>query len=83
MGLVTRASTSWAESPGACTNTSAIGTMICGSSSLGVTTTANIPRIIDASIISGVSFDCINALAILPDIPKFIVFILFYCHCEE
>src|ERR1035438_10520217 len=43
MGLVTRSSTSCAEAPGICTNTSIIGTMICGSSSRGSFHTAKAP----------------------------------------
>ena len=35
IGLVTRSSTSRAEAPGICTNTSTMGTTICGSSSRG------------------------------------------------
>ena len=44
IGLVTRSSTSRAEAPGIWTNTSTIGTMICGSSSRGNFQTANAPK---------------------------------------
>jgi hypothetical protein len=46
-----------------------MGTMIWGSSSLGMTITAKIPRRRAAMTRSGVSFDWMNALAILPEIP--------------
>jgi hypothetical protein len=51
------------------TNISIIGTIIWGSSSLGRTKTAAIPKMIDAIMISGVSFEFINARAILPAAP--------------
>ena len=57
IGLVTRSSTSLADMPGACTKTSIIGTMICGSSSRGSNTTAPAPSRTAATTISGVSFE--------------------------
>ena len=47
-----------------------MGTTICGSSSRGVTTTAKMPSRIEATTRSGVSFDLIKALAILPAGPR-------------
>ena len=61
MGLVTRSSTSCAEAPGICTNTSIIGTMICGSSSRGSFHTANAPVSSAAQIRRGVSLEEIHA----------------------
>jgi hypothetical protein len=49
--------------------TSIIGTEICGSSSRGVATTASAPTARDASVSSGVSFECRNARATLPEMP--------------
>src|ERR1035438_4408114 len=55
MGLVTRSSISRADAPGICTNTSIIGTMICGSSSRGSFHTANAPVSSAAHIKRGVT----------------------------
>ena len=56
-GVATSASTSLAEAPGNGTNTLAMVTLICGSSSRGVTSTANRPSRKATSAISGVSCD--------------------------
>ena len=54
-GVLTRVSTSRADAPGNGTKTFAIVTLICGSSSRGVTATANTPRSAATSAMSGVS----------------------------
>ena len=69
MGLVTRCSTSVGVAPGMRTNTSTIGTMICGSSSRGSATTAMPPSASDARMTSGVSFELMNAAARRPAAP--------------
>ena len=43
IGMLARCSTSAADAPGICTNTSSMGTTICGSSSRGVRRMANAP----------------------------------------
>ncbi len=53
--MATSDSTSCDEAPGNGTNTLAIVTLICGSSSRGVTITANSPSSNATSAISGVS----------------------------
>src|SRR5690625_5054517 len=58
------------------TITSAIGMMICGSSSLGINEELYTPMIINANINKIVSLESINAEAILPDIPLFIFIFL-------
>ena len=70
IGLVTRSSTSCAEAPGICTNTSIMGTMICGSSSRGSFHTAKAPISSAAQINSGVSLDAIQARAKRPAGPE-------------
>ena len=69
MGRVTRCSTSAGVAPGISTNTSTIGTMICGSSSRGSATTASAPSAIAARMKSGVSFEWMNAAASRPAAP--------------
>ena len=70
MGLVTRSSTSCAEAPGICTNTSIMGTMICGSSSRGSFHTAKAPMSRAAQINRGVSLEEIHAWAKRPAGPR-------------
>src|SRR5208282_507047 len=71
MGMVTRCSTSSADAPGMLTNTSSIGTTICGSSSRGVCQMLKSPSNNAAIITSGVSGESINACAIFPASPRF------------
>ena len=52
------------------TMTSIIGTLICGSSSRGSKTTAAAPSSTEATMISGVSLESINAAAMRPAMPK-------------
>src|SRR5512146_2749651 len=66
IGMVTRCSTSADDAPGICTNTSSMGTTICGSSSRGVCHTANPPSSRAAMMARGVSFEAMNACATLP-----------------
>ncbi len=47
-----------------------MGTEICGSSSRGVARMPSTPIASDATITSGVSFECRNVWATLPDIPS-------------
>ncbi len=54
-GVATMLSTSWTDAPGKGMNTFAIVTLICGSSSFGVTSTANRPRRNSTRASSGVS----------------------------
>src|SRR5512147_692133 len=68
-GRVTSASTSRAEAPGNGTKTFAIVTLICGSSSRGVTATANRPSSKASSAASGVSCECWKIRAIRPEMP--------------
>src|SRR5271157_1274221 len=53
------------------TNTSSIGTTICGSSSRGVCQMLNSPNNNAATITSGVSGESIKACAIFPANPRF------------
>jgi hypothetical protein len=53
---------------------SAIGTLICGSSSLGIKNELYTPMIINATINKMVSFELMKKLAIFPDIPSCIFF---------
>jgi hypothetical protein len=61
MGLVMRVSTSLADAPGKETITSIMGTMICGSSSLGSSRTAATPSAMDAMRKRGVSLELMKA----------------------
>ena len=70
MGRVMRCSTSLAVAPGMRTNTSTMGTMIWGSSSLGSATMAATPSRMEAMMISGVSFDWMKKWAIFPAGPS-------------
>jgi hypothetical protein len=47
-----------------------MGTLICGSSSLGIKNELYVPIIINATINKMVSFELMKKLAILPDIPS-------------
>src|SRR5690606_19116956 len=69
-GVATRLSTSATLAPGKGTNTLAKVTSICGSSSLGVISTANRPSSKPVSAISGVSSEAWNCAAMRPAIPK-------------
>jgi hypothetical protein len=51
-----------------------MGTLICGSSSLGIKNELYVPIIINATINKMVSFELMKKLAILPDIPSCILF---------
>ena len=51
------------------TNTSIIGTMICGSSSRGSASTAYTPSSSDATMTSGVSFEWMKAAGQAPATP--------------
>ena len=77
IGATTLVSTSLGSAPGYPIMISAIGTSICGSSSLGISIVLYPPINKNAIIKSTVSFDLINAFAILPEKPSFII-ILFY-----
>ncbi len=68
-GMATSCSTSAADAPGNGTKTLAIVTSICGSSSRGVTTTANRPSISAISATSGVSRECRKKPAMRPEMP--------------
>ena len=70
MGRVTRCSTSAADAPGMSTNTSIMGTMICGSSSRGSAITAKAPSAIEATMKSGVKREFANAAARRPAAPS-------------
>ena len=61
--------TSFAEAPGKGMNTLAMVTLICGSSSRGVTRMANRPKSAAISAISGVSWDVRKKRAIRPESP--------------
>ena len=69
-GFTTLLSISDGLAPGYMTITSAIGTLICGSSSLGIKNELYVPIIINATINKMVSFELMKKLAILPDIPS-------------
>src|SRR5208337_210406 len=71
IGIVTRCSTSCADAPGMLTNTSSIGTTICGSSSRGVCQMLKSPNNNAATITSGVSGESINECAIFPANSRF------------
>jgi hypothetical protein len=68
-GVATSASTSRAEAPGKGMNTLAMVTLICGSSSRGVTMMANRPSSAAISAISGVSWDVRKKRAVRPESP--------------
>src|SRR6266567_2839449 len=68
-GIATSTSTSFADAPGNGTSTLAIVTLICGSSSRGVTTTANAPKSNASSATSGVSRDSRKKRAMRPEMP--------------
>src|SRR5208337_3073704 len=71
MGIVTRCSTSCADAPGMFTNTSSMGTTICGSSSRGVCQMLKSPNDKAATITSGVRGESIKPCAIFPASPRF------------
>src|SRR5512147_2508786 len=68
-GVATSASTSFADAPGKGTSTLAIVTLICGSSSRGVTSTAKSPRRNATSASSGVSCESWKNRAMRPEMP--------------
>src|SRR5688500_9508316 len=68
-GLVNCSSTTFAEAPGKGNQTSAIGTIICGSSSRGVTRTANRPSNNAPMINNGVSLLVRKRAAMRPESP--------------
>src|SRR5512134_2490566 len=68
-GVATSDSTSLAEAPGNGIRTFAIVTLICGSSSRGVTRTAKTPRSAATSATSGVSCEPTKNLAMRPEMP--------------
>ncbi len=68
-GMATSCSTSAADAPGNGTRTLAIVTSICGSSSRGVTATANRPSISAINATSGVSRECRKKPAMRPEMP--------------
>jgi hypothetical protein len=70
-GVVSWLSTSFGLAPGYGTMRSTIGTMICGSSSRGVSTTASTPSSSDAKTMSGVSLLRRKVLARRPARPNF------------
>ena len=70
MGRVARSSISLAVEPGMATMTSIIGTLICGSSSRGSSTTAAAPSRTEAMTSSGVSFESMKATAMRPAMPR-------------
>src|SRR5574340_1210385 len=61
--------TSFADAPGYGISTFAMVTLICGSSSRGVTSTANDPSSTATSASSGVICECRKYLAIRPEMP--------------
>src|SRR5574340_1116710 len=61
--------TSFADAPGYGISTFAMVTLICGSSSRGVASTANNPSSTATSASSGVICECKKCLAIRPEIP--------------
>ena len=69
-GIAISVSTSFADAPGNATKTLAIVTSICGSSSRGVTITANAPAITSTIAISGVSCDERKKRAMRPETPS-------------
>ena len=68
-GVATICSTSRTEAPGNGTSTLAMVTLICGSSSRGVTSTANMPSSKATSASSGVICALWNSAAMRPEIP--------------
>ncbi len=66
MGTVARCCTSCGDAPGICTNTSSMGTTICGSSSRGVIRIAKAPASSAPAMNSGVSFELMKVRAISP-----------------
>src|ERR1017187_6178626 len=68
-GVVTSDSTSFADAPGNGISTFAMVTLICGSSSRGVTSTANTPSSSASSAISGVICECRKILLMRPEMP--------------
>src|SRR3972149_4373747 len=68
-GVVTSDSTSLADAPGNGISTLAMVTLICGSSSRGVTSTANTPSSSAISAISGVICECRNSWLMRPEMP--------------
>src|SRR5881394_3758216 len=70
IGRVARSSTSLAPNPGMETSTSTIGTLICGSSSRGSTSTAASPNSTEVTITSGVSLESMNVFAMRPAMPS-------------
>jgi hypothetical protein len=68
-GRATRFSTSAADAPGKGMKTLAIVTLICGSSSRGVTSTAKRPSRKAISAMSGVICERWNSSAIFPEMP--------------
>ncbi|MBV6410514.1 MAG: hypothetical protein GAKPKEKM_01330 [Rhodocyclaceae bacterium] len=72
-GRATRFSTSRAEAPGKGTKTLAIVTLICGSSSRGVTSTAKRPSRKAISAMSGVICERWNRAAIFPEMPMLVI----------
>ena len=68
-GVATSDSTSFAEAPGNGIRTFAIVTLICGSSSRGVTSTAKTPSSAATSATSGVSCDRTKNPAMRPEMP--------------
>src|SRR5512132_611160 len=70
MGLVSCSSTTFAEAPGKDSHTSAMGTTICGSSSRGVSRTANSPSRRLAILIRGVSLLPMKSAARRPLAPR-------------
>ena len=68
-GVVTSDSTSLADAPGNGISTFAMVTLICGSSSRGVTSTANTPSSSAISAISGVICECRKILLMRPEMP--------------
>ena len=78
-GLITLDSTSVGLAPGYPTKMSAIGTSICGSSSLGIKKELYTPITINTTINKMVSLEPINPLAIFPAKPSFILYNLKIC----
>ena len=72
-GRATRFSTSRAEAPGKGTKTLAIVTLICGSSSRGVTSTAKRPSRKAISASSGVICERWKSAAIFPEMPMLFI----------
>jgi hypothetical protein len=68
-GLATRASTSLADAPGKGTKTLAMVTLICGSSSRGVTSVAPMPSSSAINAISGVREFLRKYSAMRPEMP--------------